>query len=814
VETAEFLDSVITSSSDGYLVLCSRNHSITWTQEFHQWPEHKAKILERIDFLRQEYDLYFSAHLFSDESAEKSKVLQSRTIQADLDNVELEAIDLEPSILVETSPKRYQAYWILDTPTPDTTVDITTEALELLSKRITYAIPNSDHSGWSLGHRLRIPGSLNFKYNNGPHPVNIVSAGLKTYLPEEIEILPQVPPAVLAIHDNDFAGTADEIDITAGPFELMQTLKDKLPGAVYTEYMTKHVAQDRSEALWYLMCSLFESGLDRVKVFWLAKHSANNKFAIDLRYNADRELAKDVLRAEQKVKIKPVNVKSLIDQARIAELPKMPGGALFKRRNVLEVVVSGMKFSGQFVKVVAGLPYFIPNDTGRPIALTHGSEQLRALLNLRYGINAADPEYKYIHTGILDTGISIDNEIDQASLSYYDARTHTMYFHPGRKDVIKVTAEGSSFITNGSNNILFPWHEMFEPFALDMNKTYNGDWADAVFGDVHSVVNMEPKQAQTLLKVWLIFSLFRNSVSQRPILALFGPPGSGKSSIPHFIYTLLYSRRLAVQGITNPADFDTTSAKLPVYCIDNLDTYIAWILDKLAQAIGDIDIMKRKLYTDVDVIRERRQALIAVTAHNPKFTREDITGRLLLIVLDEIKGEALFSETDRVSHIIAHRPQIWASILQDVIKVLQTPRPEYPTVKWRIQDFASLGEWIAIALDCQDEFNHGMRAILGAQVDTLIHQEELLTKAIQTYISYPDSANRWLTSGDMWSELLVASGDQKAFATAYKNAVRLNQKLQTMRTSLQHIARIDSKVDQLTRINLWRIAQVGSNEEC
>ncbi len=787
--TSEFLDTVITTEQ-GNLLVAVRNHTVPWREEWFKWPNQKDAVANRVTELHDNSDVYFTAHLFNNQQSIKENVLPTKSIQADLDFAK--EYPLEPSILVQTSPNRYQGYWLLK-------YDVTQQQLEELSKRLTYAINDSDHSGWSLGHRVRLPGSLNFKYNNGPHEVNVINAPLTRYTPEDIELLPATQAQLLTIHDTDFVEAADGLTFTVGPYELLEAVKSRIPASVYFDYINKKISDNRSEGLWALMCSLFEAGLTREQVFWLAKHSPNNKFAADLRYNANRELAKDVGRAETKVKIKPVDVKAAIDIVRNLAAPNVAGGALWKRRQVLAAVKFAMENTGKFVKVVAGLPYFIPNDTGRPIPMTPGSEHLRAALHLRYGINSADPEYKYIHDGIIDEAISLPVEIQESSLSYYDGET--LFFHTGRREVYSITSSAIKTVTNGECGILFPWHEIFEPFKLDITETYEGDWAEAIFGDLHNTTNMKPHEARALLKSWLIFSLFRSLISTRPILAFFGPPGSTKSTLPHRIYALLYARRLAVSGITGAADFDSAASRLPIYCLDNLDSYVGWIIDKLALAIGNSDIVKRKLFTDVEVIRQRRQAMIAVTAHNPKFTREDVTSRLLLITFDEVEGNRLLSETAIIDNIVKHRARLWASILRDVMKVFNTPKPATSTVKWRIQDFAQLGEWISIALGYQDDFNSGLKALLETQSDTVIQQEEMLSTALQQI--HTDEA---LTINQLWNLLLAYTGsNQASFVHTYKNPIRLAQKLSVLRHSLLNVVNIQSEVDPQTRIRKWMI---------
>lgn len=780
MELDEFLNEVITTDS-GKLLVCIRNHTIPWTEEFYEWPLDPIKLKSKLSTVRDNCDVYFSSHLFNSNESTKDKVLGSRTIQADLDY----AIDypIEPTVLVETSPNRFQGYWVLK-------YDVTSDLLEMLSKRLTYAISNSDHSGWTLGHRLRLPNSLNHKYNNGPHLVNVIGHSKKTYSPEDFEFLPQIAPAELAIYDNDFVDTVDMIYFEKSALEMVEAKKSQISPTVYYDYMNKTQHEDRSAGLWSLMVALFESGLNRNEVFWIAKYSVNNKFAADARFNANVELAKDVQRAEKKVKVKRVDIRAAIDQMRnMAVDHRIAGSGLGKKRNILTAVNMAMDVTGRLVKVIAGLPYFIPNETGRPIPLTPGSEHFRALLHLVYGINSADPEYKYIHDGILDRGISVQNEIQEMSLSYYDGES--LLLHTGRKEVVKVTKDGIEMVENATCGVLFPWHDMFEPFQISFSNPYDEDWGDAIFGDLHNTVNMLPQEARALLKCWLIFALMRSEISTRPILAFFGPPSSGKSTVPHRIYALLYARRLAVSGVSGSNDFDMSSSKLPIYCIDNLDSYISWIIDKLAQAIGNIDIIKRKLFTDVEVIRHRRQAMLVVTAHNPKFTREDVTSRLLLITLREIDKTAMATESQMISKIVANRGRLWASILLDVKKVLSTPILSDSTVKWRIQDFASIGEWIAIALGFQDDFNNGLIALLRSQKQTVVLQEELLTQALRSInMEYP------LSITELWNLLIAHVGsNQGAFIASYKNPVKLNQKLINMAPSLREIVHIEQVDD-------------------
>lgn len=808
MDTVEFLNAVVTgpvpiidepTGPTGRFLLCLRNHTIPWLEQYYAWPDDLDHVLDKIKSVRDNYDIYFTSHLFDEDESTKQHVLPTRTIQADLDNAALDDIPYEPSILVETSPSRYQGYWFID---PKASLEL--DNLELLSKNLTYSIVNADRTGWSLGHRVRVPGTLNLKYNTGPHEVKVVAASLKEYLPEDLALIEQPSTAILAITDNNFIDTASDITLEIGPQELMATYKTRIAQSVYLEYISGTPSSDRSRSLWALMCSCFEIGLSRDEVFWLAKHSPNNKFALNLRYNADRELAKDILRAEQHVRVKVVDIRSVIDSFRTAPLLPINGAAMFKMRAVHDATVTAMRTQGKFLKVRGGLPYFVLSDTGRPVPMSQGSEHFRALLHTRYGFNSADHDYRYVHSGLLDLGTELDDHNEEGVIAHFDKPENVLYFHNGARDVYRVTTTSVSKVVNGDCGVVFPWYEMLEPFTPDLTNPEE-NWADAVFGDLHNASNMLPSEAKALLKVWLMFSLFKSGVSTRPLLALFGPPGAGKSTIPHRVYSLFYAKRLAVQGITFPTDFDMASNRLPVYCIDNLDTYVGWILDRLAQAIGDSDNLKRKLFTDVDMIVFRRRAMIAITSHNPKFTREDITSRLLLVSLAEITGHMLKDETAMAQYILDHRPQLWGGIIRDAQRVLATPPVVDASVKWRIQDFCTLGERIAIAVGCREDFNNGLRAMLVTQTDTLLQQDENLISAILAY-AHAHVLPEYIPANDLWSALMTYTTNQTSFAKYYKNATVLSRKLQLMQSTLQTLVTISYQVNPATRSKIWSIS--------
>lgn len=107
------------------------------------------------------WDMFFTPLTFSNTRRLAQNAVPGSLLYADLDPVEPQTIDPEPQIAWETSPGSYQAAWLLDAPVPYST------QWADLNRRMTYHT-GADSNGWSPAKVLRVPGSVNYKYDEAP----------------------------------------------------------------------------------------------------------------------------------------------------------------------------------------------------------------------------------------------------------------------------------------------------------------------------------------------------------------------------------------------------------------------------------------------------------------------------------------------------------------------------------------------------------------------------------------------------------------------------------------------------------------------
>jgi len=819
METAEFLRATVTGGA-GYFVLAYRNHVEPWQQEWYMWPNDVPTIVQRSAEMKDTHDVYFTSYLFMDRVATRQASLPTSTIQADLDHADTQNLPIAPSILVETSPKHYHAYWFLKQ-------QLERREHERLSKRMTYAIKDADHSGWAIGHRLRVANTKNHKYLPplGPYDVRVLSAPMHKYTAEDIDLLPAVPSDIEVMTDEDaehdpflIAATNNTIDIGQGPLQLLESIKERIPVSVYAAEATTAAPQpDRSAALWALMCSSFTAGLSREAVYWLAWNSPNNKFKQDQRYHAELDLALDVLRAERHVKSTDFDARAMIDAIRMSKAKRFSA-----HRGIASTVRDVMRVDGEFIKTVSGEVWYLPNNTGRPLEIAKHDSSLNALLEIRFGLNPTELEQSFTVENIKTYTKSLPETATTAVLSHYDVEHNVLLLHTGHRDVARIAADGITRQKNGAANVLFAWEPVFETFSPDLSSTTPGaadggaaeglDWGVELFGPLNTITNMSPEEARTVLKVWFLFVLFRNAAEARPILSFFGTPGSGKTHIMRRIYRLLYARRLAVSGITNADDYDHSSSKLPFYGIDNLDSYINWVPDKLAQSICDIDTLKRKLYTNGEIVRMRKQAMVGVTSHNPRFTsnRPDVADRLLLLNFRRVDEGAFLAEGPAYWRIDALRDRLWGAIVADLQNILaQGPPSQNTQISMRVQDFAWLGEWIAAGLggDALATFRAAVGNTLLAQSSLILQDDEAMITAISTYVANTGGTHgQFVTANELYTRVAehCPEGAQQQFTKSVRTARAFGAKLTGMFHILSKLFDIEYENSMVART--WKIA--------
>lgn len=240
------------------------------SDHFFVYPDEVDKAGIAVERFRLEGNVYFCPQLFEARKRKKDNVLVCPSAWADLDDCSPEKLLVEPTILIESSPGRYQALWRFTEPqAPHVAEDI--------SMRIAYrhAGEGADRSGYDLSQLLRVPGTPNMKYSGEPM-VRSDGVGRNYYLPEDFKEYPEVNHSEYLKLPLPEAETLPK----GSPEEIMQGYRHSLNPLAFQLFSVEPEGTWSGE-LWRLEMLLFEAGMTREEVYFIAQRAACNKYARD-----------------------------------------------------------------------------------------------------------------------------------------------------------------------------------------------------------------------------------------------------------------------------------------------------------------------------------------------------------------------------------------------------------------------------------------------------------------------------------------------------------------------------------------------------
>jgi hypothetical protein len=213
-----------------------------------------------------DHDLYWCPHGLSRKSRKEDAAVLGKLLYADLDAADPRKITPKPTIAWETSPGRYAGIWLIDRP-------MTKE----LNRALTYHV-GADPSGWDLGQVLRIPGTVNYKYDSEPK-VKTLWDDAPTHTFREVERLTRWSSP--APKSGNAASTYAKYEKKLPPWLRAELRRTSTPSP-----------GKRSEMIWKIEHALLEAGCSSDEAFNLVKSSVWNKFKG--RHNEDKQLKREM----------------------------------------------------------------------------------------------------------------------------------------------------------------------------------------------------------------------------------------------------------------------------------------------------------------------------------------------------------------------------------------------------------------------------------------------------------------------------------------------------------------------------------------
>ena len=319
------------------------------------------------------------------------------------------------------------------------------------------------------------------------------------------------------------------------------------------------------------------------------------------------------------------------------------------------------------------------------------SEYFIKLFYWKYDLLTTTQLGKSVYSIISNRCFNEGREITPRRFSYYDDEKNILYRFNNDNMIFKLDGKNIETIANGKDGIFFETEydaEPIEPVFTD-NDLLNSLLFDQI--NFNSTKELTYTDMHFLFKHWFYSIFFPELFQTKPITLLWGEKGSGKTSLFQVIKKILTGKLGDVEN--TPAkidDFIPLITSQHFIAMDNVDGYIKWLNDMLAQCSTGMAITLRKLYKTNVPIRFHPRVFIGITSRDPRFRRDDVADRLLIFKVKRF--DRFTPQSEIMETIYENRNELWGDILTELnkrVKVLSEKKEKKISSPFRLADFYS-----------------------------------------------------------------------------------------------------------------------------
>jgi hypothetical protein len=429
--------------------------------------------------------------------------------------------------------------------------------------------------------------------------------------------------------------------------------------------------------------------------------------------------------------------------------------------------------------------YVFGEDTNGVLPVDRDNIDLQLFLN-RYGVVPSDDFFKHVLHALRLEAQERGKETTVFALAHYDLATNRVYVFDNDRHVYRIGKSRIAKVDNGTDGVLFVRNPKWEPFVVG-TPTGNGKLlTDTLLGSLRLGSNaLSREELELLFANWLYAMFFRELFPTRPILAMIGEKGSGKTSVLRRIGQMLFGPRFQVMGMSHePKDFDAAVTGDAFVGIDNADANVQWLDDKLAVVATGGTLKRRQLYTTNELVEFPITAFVAITSRTPHFKREDVADRLLLFHVERL--ETFGAESELLSALSAQRNVLMTELvgqLQRVLAALHKNNGKFYPSSFRIADFAQFVLKVADAEGRLVEAEAMLKRLSEEQLAFTV-QDDPVIELLELWVK--GHAGQEVTTAELYSALRTmacSSHPQRSFD--FKSAVSFGQYLQSNRATLK-----------------------------
>ena len=506
---------------------------------------------------------------------------------------------------------------------------------------------------------------------------------------------------------------------------------------------------------------------------------------IEKAYASFRELV-----AERKLHIRPFEaLKGEIDKIRSSEGGKAGPKPFEVNRKVSEIIIADLEDRGVFYHDQQ-LTYFFNNSEKRLATIEPDNQDLELILS-RYGLIRSELIYKYALNILRLHALENGQVTEVFTLSHYNQSSGILYVYDFDQQIYRITCISIERVDNGTDGVLFAHNSGWEPYTVGTANPGQSTLNRVVLEPIKfAEKGLSIEDTRLLFEMWLYCLFFPEKFPTRPILAMIGDMGSGKTSGLRKVGQLLFGSSFNVMQLSEDSkDFDAAVTGEPFVAIDNADSKVKWLDDRLAVAATGGKVKRREYFTTNRLVEFPVCAFLAVTSRTPHFRRPDVADRLLVFYVDRL--DTFVPESQMLAELVQFRDEIWTEVisrLQELVRVFQDQKGKNYSSQFRMADFADF----CLRIAHTEGWGERMEAILEQLKNmqtSFAMQDEPIFDLLDIWLNRSTASNigREVTTAQLCKELTAVAEENDMHFFFKGNTKALGRRLTNITTLLDQI---------------------------
>jgi hypothetical protein len=382
-------------------------------------------------------------------------------------------------------------------------------------------------------------------------------------------------------------------------------------------------------------------------------------------------------------------------------------------------------------------------------------ERLRLVL-MKYGMLPTDEVFKTAVTAIRLAATQRGKATTVHSFSHYDRTRGCVYLFDQKENVYRISSTTIDRVANGTDDALFRKSCKTSKFTIALERYGEQcQLGQILLEGVRVRENfLSRREQEQLVETWALAMLFPVLFPTRPILALVGEKGSGKTSVGRALGRIYFGRDfqvIALEGDERDCDAAITSEHYAV--LDNADCELRWIEDKLAVVATGGAIKRRRYYTTNQLVEYPITAFVAITSRTPHFRREDVADRLLVIEVERLPQ--FESESVRLERLDSRRDEIMTSVarrVQEILKAFAANGGKQFKTEFRMADFADFAFKGTTSDGAQKELAATLARLMQQQL-AFTTEGEPLFELLDSWLENKANVGKLVTAAQLFADL-------------------------------------------------------------